>query len=40
MMKEYIQNNDIGIINKKTLKIRNKQDNYIDFIVYELPKYE
>ena len=40
MMKEYIQNNDIDIINKKTLKIRNKQDNYIDFIVYELPKYE
>jgi hypothetical protein len=40
MMKEYIQNNDIDIINKKTLKIRREQDNYIDFIVSELPKYE
>ena len=40
MMKEYIQNNDIDIINKKTLKIRKEQDHYIDYIVYELPKYE
>ena len=40
MMKEYIQNNDINIINKKTLKIRREQDHYIDYIVYELPKYE
>ena len=35
----YLKNQDIKTINKETLKIRNKQDNYIDFIITELPDY-
>ena len=35
----YLKNEDMKLINKETVQIRKKQDNYIDFIITKLPEY-